>query len=143
VQQKDIDIIQQIKQDPIDNAIMMMESGGNPMAKNPRSSASGLFQLIKSTAGNLGVENVFDAKENFEGYKKLKAETIAATGKSDVATIYASHFLGLPTLKKWLAGSPLTATQSKHVAELKTLLPKLSRIYAQATKDQQDGALDV
>lgn len=32
--------------------IMMCESGGNPTAQNPTSSASGLFQVITSTWGN-------------------------------------------------------------------------------------------
>lgn len=129
---KDMEVIEEIKKDPIDYAIMMMESAGNPEAKNPKSSASGLFQLIKQTAGNLGVKNVFDARENYEGYKKLKAETIKATGRDDVLTIYASHYLGLPTLKKWMNGESLTETQLKHVEDFKDLMPRLMKFYKKA-----------
>jgi hypothetical protein len=126
-------VLDEIKKDPIDHAIMLMESNGNPDAKNPTSSASGLFQLIKKTAGNLGVKDVFDPLQNYEGYKKLKAETIKATGRDDVATIYAGHYLGLGTLKKWLAGESLNQTQLKHVEDFKKLLPRLERIYKKVT----------
>lgn len=40
--------------------IAQIESGGNPNAKNPNSSAGGLFQFIDSTAKNYGLEDRFD-----------------------------------------------------------------------------------
>ncbi len=130
-------VFEEIKKNPVDHAIMLMESDGDPNAKNPESSASGLFQLIRSTAKNLGVKDVFDPAENYAGYLKLKQDTIRQFGKDDVFTIYASHFLGAPTLKKWINGGELTPEQADQVQFLKsTLFPKLERIYAKITKPE-------
>ena len=125
-----MDVIDEVKKDPVDHAIMLLESGGDPEAKNPKSTASGLFQLLKPTAKALGVKNVFDAKENYEGYKKLKAETISKFKNADVELIYAAHYLGEPTLKKWLNGETLTEAQQEQVKMLETkLMPRLKEIY--------------
>ena len=43
---------QEINSDPYYKALFLAESGGNPKAKNPKSSASGAFQIISSTAKN-------------------------------------------------------------------------------------------
>lgn len=123
-------IFEEIKKDPVDHAIMLMESGGDPKAKNPNSSASGLFQLVSGTAKNLGVKDVFDPAQNYAGFQKLKADTIKQFGTDDINVIYASHYLGAPTLKKWIDGATLTAAQKAQVKELQTkLLPKLNKIY--------------
>lgn len=130
VDKQAVEVIQEIKKDPIDHAIMLMESAGDPNAKNPDSSASGLFQLIKKTATNLGVKDVFNPAENYAGYKKLRAETEKALGTNDVKMIYASHYLGLPTLQKWIDGKALSAEQEKQVRYLKNVLfPRLEKIY--------------
>jgi len=132
------DIMEEIKKDPVDHAIMLMESNGDPKAKNPTSSASGLFQLIKGTAESLGVTDVFDPADNYAGYKKLKADTIKQFGTDDVATIYASHYLGAPTLKKWLDGKELTKTQAEQVKYLQTtLLPRLAKIYGKLVNEEK------
>lgn len=123
-------VIEEIQKDPVDHAIMLMESGGDPNAKNPESSASGLFQLIKKTAGALGVKDVFDPKQNYEGYKKLKAQTIKEFNSDSPEIIYAAHYLGVPTLKRWREGKSLTEEQQAQVEYLQSvLLPKLQRIY--------------
>ena len=48
-------------------ALMAVESHFNPRAKNPKSTASGLMQLIASTAARYGVEDPFDVRENIRG----------------------------------------------------------------------------
>jgi hypothetical protein len=122
-------VLDEIKKDPIDTAIMLMESGGNPKAKNRDSTASGLFQLIKKTAGNLGVKDVFDAKENYEGYKKLRKQAEKITG-NDPALVYANHYLGTPVLQKVLSGESLTKEERAQVDTLiNDLLPKYLGIY--------------
>lgn len=45
-------------------ALAMHESGDNPAAQNPGSSAAGVFQLISSTQSTLGVTNPLDAQQN-------------------------------------------------------------------------------
>jgi hypothetical protein len=125
-------VIERVKQDPIDYAVMMMESGGKPKAKNPTSSASGLFQLISSTAKNLGVDDVFDPEKNYNGYLKLKEETKRVTGRDDLVTIYGGHYLGTPTLSAWLNNKPLSEKQKQHVQDFIKLVPKLRKFYNEA-----------
>ena len=132
------EVIQAVKADPVDHAIMLMESGGNPKAKNPESSASGLFQLIKKTAGNLGVEDVFDAGDNYDGYLKLKQTAIDKYGvdPSDYKSLYSFHYLGETAFRKLLNGEELSGKQKAQVKYLKsTLFPKLDKFYQKAIKE--------
>lgn len=130
-------LFEEIKKDPIDHAVMLMESGGDPKAKNPTSSASGLFQLLKSTAKNLGVKDAFDAEENYIGYKKLRDETKDLTG-DDPALVYAAHYLGAPVFRKMVRGAELSADEQKQVDYLReTLLPRFLKIYQGVTKTGQ------
>jgi hypothetical protein len=120
-----------IAQDPVDQATMMLESGGDPKAKNPDSSASGLYQLLKKTAKSLGVKDVFDPEQNYRGYLKLKKEAAPYVEKPE--DYYAFHYLGALTFKAWKAGDDLTDEQRAQVAELTgDLLPKWRKLYAEA-----------
>jgi len=47
-------------------AVIECESRFNPVAKNPHSTASGLFQFLNSTWDRWGVGSVFDAKANVQ-----------------------------------------------------------------------------
>lgn len=135
---KPAQVIEEIKKNPVDHAIALMESNLNPKAKNPESSASGLFQLIKKTAGSLGVKNVFDPAENYKGYLQLKQATIDKfdIDPNDYRSIYASHYLGEGTFKKWLDGDKLSPAQAKQVQELEEILfPRLDKLYAKAVKE--------
>lgn len=49
------------------NKVAMIESGGNPNAQNPNSSAGGLFQQIDSNAAAYGVEDKFDPMQSAQG----------------------------------------------------------------------------
>lgn len=51
--------------------IAYLESGGNPSAKNPRSSAGGLFQFIDSTAKNYGLSNRYDPVQAADAAARL------------------------------------------------------------------------
>lgn len=51
-----------------------IESSGNPEAKNPNSSAGGLFQQIDSNAAQYGVKNKFDPVQSTEGAAKFAAD---------------------------------------------------------------------
>lgn len=133
-----VQVLEEIKKDPVDHTIMLMESDGDPNAKNPLSTASGLYQLVKGTAKNLGVKDVFDPKENYEGYKKLKEATIKRFGSGDVETVYASHYLGETVLQKLIDGEPLTKEQKDQVATLQNvLLPRLRKIYERVLKERE------
>lgn len=120
----------QIDADPIDAAIYEVESSRNPKAKNPNSTASGGFQLIKQTAKALGVKDVFDLADNYQGYKKLRAENEERFKTSDPLTVYAAHFLGAPLLDKWRKGKALTNEEAAQVKELREkALPRFKQAY--------------
>ncbi|RTL05393.1 hypothetical protein EKK58_08180 [Candidatus Dependentiae bacterium] len=56
------------------NKVAMIESGGNPNAQNPNSSAGGLFQQIDSNAAAYGVANKFDPVQSTEGAVRFAVE---------------------------------------------------------------------
>jgi len=123
------DIEAQIDSDPVDSAIYQAESNRNPAAKNKVSSASGGFQLTSKTAKDLGVKDVFDLAQNYDGYKKLKDENVARFG-NDPAMIYSAHYLGATVLNKVLNNKPLSTTEQAQVDYLrKKALPDFLKIY--------------
>jgi putative chitinase len=95
-----------------DQAILLgiarIESGFNPDAATPSTSASGVFQIVDSTRENLRVakKNKFDADENIKGGIKLYKENLARvnrdyphlTGDERAKMLYALHHDG-PSLK--------------------------------------------
>lgn len=124
-----------IDADPIDSTIYEFESSRNPLAKNPDSTASGAFQLLSKTAKALGVSDVFDIEQNYNGYKKLRAENEKRFG-GDPTLVYAAHYLGAPTLDKLLKTGlrDLNADQRAQVKYLnETLLPRFMEIYRTKT----------
>jgi hypothetical protein len=75
-----------------------IESGGNPNAQNPNSSAGGLFQFIDSTAAQYGV-NKMDPASATEGAARLAADNAAhlrqALGREPSAgELYLAHQQG-------------------------------------------------
>jgi hypothetical protein len=88
------------------------ESGGDPNAKNPRSSASGLYQFTKATWRRLGGQWGPDDSKPFGGlavsvaeqtarFNQLTGGNAGALQRAGIAitnaTLYAAHFLGSPT----------------------------------------------
>lgn len=55
-----------------------IESGLNPNAKNPNSSAGGLFQFIDSTAAQYGLEDRFDAAQAADAAARLMRDNAAS-----------------------------------------------------------------
>lgn len=122
-----------IDSNPFDSAVYAIESGRNPMAKNPTSTAAGAFQLLKGTAKALGVKDVFDIEQNYNGFKRLKAENIARFG-NDPEKLYMAHYLGAGTLAKYLRGDQLTKEQQDQVTYLEEkVLPKFRKEYEKAS----------
>jgi hypothetical protein len=79
-------------------AVIDVESGGDPYAKNPDSSASGLMQLTKAAARDAGVTNVFDGSDNINGGTKYLASMIQKTGS--VENGVAAYYTGLGNFQK-------------------------------------------
>ena len=119
----------EIDKDPYMSAVYEAESGRNPNAKNPNSSASGGFQFINSTAKSLGLKNPFDLGESFDAFKKLTDENRKVAG-DDPMLLYSAHYLGAPLLKKVLDNKPLNDKEQEQVAYLtEHALPRFKRIY--------------
>ncbi|WP_273760843.1 transglycosylase SLT domain-containing protein, partial [Bartonella sp. ML70XJBT.G] len=51
--------------------VAQVESGGNPNARNPRSSAGGLYQFIDSTAKQYGLQDRFDPVQAADAMGRL------------------------------------------------------------------------
>lgn len=87
-----------------------IESGLDPNARNPNSSAGGLFQFIDSTAGQYGLANKFDAYESADAGARLMRDNAAglrsALGRDPSgAELYLAHQQGLGGARKIL-GNP-------------------------------------
>ena len=89
-----------------------IESNNNPKAKAPTSSASGLYQPIKSTWESYGYDwkDVFDVKlqhEFAERFTRDNANILIKAGCAvNFATLYGAHFLGPSGLLKVMRGMP-------------------------------------
>jgi hypothetical protein len=58
------------------NRVAMIESGGNPSADNPMSSAGGLFQQIDSNAKAYGVSDRYDPVQSTEGAVRFAVDNM-------------------------------------------------------------------
>ena len=100
-----------------------IESNNNPLAKATTSSASGLFQFVRSTWEGLGGTWGTNPNLPFGGHqptiaeqtdmaRKLTEQNAAALQRSGItlspASLYAAHFLGSGAASKVLAADPST-----------------------------------
>jgi hypothetical protein len=127
---RDVKVVEaEIDQDPYLSALYETESGRNPKAKNPKSTASGGFQFIKRTAASLGLEDPFDLDQSLTAVRKLTDEHIKLFG-DDPAVLYSAHYLGSPLLRKVQRGAELTTKEQEIVDSLlEKALPRFLRIY--------------
>ncbi|WP_340250890.1 transglycosylase SLT domain-containing protein [Sulfitobacter pontiacus] len=80
-------------------AVAFLESGFDPSAKNPRSSASGLFQQIDSNAKAYGVKNRMDPKQSALGAARFMADNKRTLSRvlgrePNVGELYLAHQQG-------------------------------------------------
>lgn len=85
-----------------------IESGGNPNAQNPNSSAGGMFQFIDSTAKQYGLENKFDPMASADAAARLARDNLGylkqALGREPTAgELYLAHQQGAGGAAKLLA----------------------------------------
>jgi hypothetical protein len=88
--------------------IAQIESGGNPYAKNPKSSAGGLFQFIDSTAKQYGLTNKFDAGAASDAGARLLRDNAASLRgvlgrEPTVGELYLAHQQGAGGARKLLS----------------------------------------
>lgn len=162
VQQKVIDIIiEEARKMGFNNrdlayyiAIAKRESSFNPDAANPNGTASGIAQVIDSTAATYGVNdsNRFDARSSIKAglgyFRDLKAETIkdygSAAGKFEPLIYYRYHYgefstrrsekvpvaKGKGTRVVWHAKDFAELEQNKRYPDSKTVVDEAERIEA-------------
>lgn len=101
---------------PVDTmrVIAQLESGGNPSAKNPSSSAGGLYQFIDSTAGQYGLENRYDAGAAADAGARFARDNAAYLSKSlgrdlTVGDYYLAHQQGAGGASKLLSNTSAKA----------------------------------
>lgn len=87
-----------------------LESRGNPGAKNPNSSAGGLFQFIDSTARGYGLKNKYDEAESADAAARLMRDNMNGLRKTlgrdpSDGELYLAHQQGLGGAQK-LLGNP-------------------------------------
>lgn len=120
---------------PYYSALYEAESGRNPKARNPTSTASGGFQFIESTAKALGIRDAFDLAESFEAVQKMTQEHQKYFLTDDPALLYSAHYLGQTVLAKYIHGKDLTVKQQAQVDYLKDIaLPRFLKIYEKILK---------
>jgi hypothetical protein len=93
--------------------IATVESGLDPQAKNPRSTAAGLFQLLAGTTKQLGGDpkKRFDPLENarlgVQLIKQNKGQLMTALGREPLPhELYAAHMFGPTGAVKLIQASP-------------------------------------
>ncbi|PWL17387.1 hypothetical protein DKP76_11455 [Falsochrobactrum shanghaiense] len=90
--------------------IAQIESGGNPNAKNPKSSAGGLFQFIDGTAKQYGLENRFDPAQASDAAARLARDNASILSRTlgrdpSAGELYLAHQQGAGGAAK-LLGNP-------------------------------------
>jgi len=112
-------------------AIIMAESGYNTRATSKRG-AKGLMQLMPATAQALGVEDIFNPKQNISGgvryFKKLVTQF-----NGDVELALAAYNAGSRNVRHYQGIPPFKATQY--------YIKKVFKYY-QIYKDQMMGDMD-
>lgn len=96
------------------SVIAQIESGGNPNAKNPRSSAGGLFQFVDGTAKQYGLRNRFDPYEAADAGARLLKDNAAYLRRQlkrepTVGELYLAHQQGAGGAVKLLSNPNATA----------------------------------
>lgn len=117
------------------------ESGGNPYAKNPNSSAEGLYQFLEPTWNGLmqshpelgltpdGRSDPAQQERAMRAFTADNARTLKGAGLGvDPGSLYAAHFLGAGGATKVLQGDPNSPVSAYVSPEVITANPDLANM---------------
>ncbi|MCP4704977.1 MAG: transglycosylase SLT domain-containing protein [candidate division Zixibacteria bacterium] len=99
-------------------SVIKAESNGDPKAVSS-AGAKGLMQLIDSTASDMGVQDVFDPRENIEGGVKYLRKMINRFG--DIKKALAAYNAGPEAVKRYEGIPPYRETKNYVEKVLKNL----------------------
>jgi hypothetical protein len=127
--------------------IGQIESGLNPRAKNPNSSASGLFQFINSTGRQYGLTNPFDAEQNTAAAMRFTSDNVSglrrALGRDPTpGEIYLAHQQGLGGAKRLLSNpdAPAVSLVGEQAVRLNAGRPNMTaREFASLWDNKMSG----
>lgn len=109
---------------PVDYALStaQRESGFNPRAQNPKSSAGGIFQFIDSTWEGYGQGDKYDPYANADAFGRFTRDNMNYLQKNGLettgGTLYLAHFLG--------PQGAVTALTAPANAVVRELMPKVA-----------------
>lgn len=88
--------------------VAQIESGGDPYAKNPNSSAAGLFQFTNATGRQYGITNPFDVNQQQQAMQRFTQDNAAALQKTlgrepTQGELYLAHQQGAGGASKLLS----------------------------------------
>jgi Transglycosylase SLT domain len=92
------------------SSVIAAESNFNPKAISPRD-ARGLMQLLPVTAARLGVQNIFDPRENIEAGTHYLSDLLKLY-KNDIALALAAYNAGPDAVQKFGRVPPYAETVS-------------------------------
>ena len=128
----DAEAMAEILATPLYHAFARMESNCDVNAENPKSSAKGIFQLIKATREALGVTNWRSPAQQLEALKHLLKRNKEVFQTEDPEKLYAAHYLGEPTYQKLLHDKELTEGQQQIVDYfMHKVAPRFNEIVAE------------
>jgi len=96
--------------------IAYIESGLNPNAKNPNSSAGGIYQFIDGTAAQYGLSNKFDVDQSADAGARFTRDNVNGLRKSlgrepSPGEAYLAHFSGFGVAEKLGRADPNTPAE--------------------------------
>ncbi len=95
--------------EPLIRAVMAVESANNPTAIS-EAGAQGLMQLMPATAAEMGVQEVFDPRQNILGGVRY-LRTLANIFSGDLVLTLAAYNAGHQTVFRYMGIPPIDETQ--------------------------------